>query len=361
MSIAEDVAFKVDQLSYKIHENEEKQKKLIGGLNIEVRALHARLVKLREGALQKEKDQAVSPVLDDTWTRHIEWEIDRCSERFRTMGKNESLYSPEFTVLGFQGVKLEFFPSGRDSTNIEGFCSLFLWCPPGVRVKYQLRVGEYTGPPDEDDYTSRMGHGHSNFCLLAAQINEKTDTLTVGIDILSIAGTQEVTGVRECIKLYKSSPEKLLDVEAKILRNRDVDSVEWTIKNIRKRIREVPRGLALCSPLFSAAGVPEMLMEFYPNGIKGSTKEGFCGFYLRCPSGTSLIITLYVASSHKGPIKTDFDGHSAKGLPEFCLLKEQLADDQEDLVVGIKLRNPVLEKEETLTSLVLSSDDKSFG
>merc|ERR1711976_279950 len=102
-------------------------------------------------------------------------------------------------------------------------------------------------------------------------------------------------------------------------------------------------------------GVGEMLMEFYPNGIKGSTKEGFCGFYLRCPAGTSLIITLVVGNSQKGPIKTDFDGNSAKGLPEFCKLKDQLAENAEDLVVGIKLRNTAIEKGDATTTLRLTS------
>jgi len=352
----EDLSFKVDQLSYKIQENDDKQKSLLTSVQSEAKALQQRIVALKESALQRENERAAKPP-DDTWMRYIEWQIDNCSSRFGTMTRNESIYSPEFSMMGFNNMQLEFFPKGRESTWLDGFCSLFLWCSAGVRVKYQLRVGEYTAAPDEDEYVSRMGHGHSNFCLLSAQIDWKTDSIKVGIEILSIVGVVELPGG---IKLHTASPEKLVDKEANVLRHRDVESVEWTIKNIRRRAREVPQGLALCSPLFSAAGVGEMLMEFYPNGIKGSQKEGFCGFYLRCPAGTSLIITLFVGISHKGPIKTDFDGNSAKGLPEFCKLQDQIIEGQDDLVVGIKLRNPVIEKEDTITSLNLSSEDTSF-
>jgi hypothetical protein len=353
----EDLTFKVDQLSYKIHDSDEKHKKLMACVQSEARDLHKRLVALKERALKKDADQDARS-FDDTWTRVIEWEITNCSERFRKMQRDESIYSPEFSIMGFSNIQLEFFPKGRESTNLDGFCSLFLWCDGGVRVKYQLRVGEYTAAPDEDDYKNRMGHGHSNFCLLAAQIDPSTDSIKVGVEVLSIVGEIEQPGG---IRLHAVSPEKLILQEASLLKHRDMECIEWTIKDIKRRIREVPQGLALCSPLFSACGVTEMLMEFYPNGIKDSTKEGYCGFYLRCPAQTSLIITLFVGSSNKGPIKTDFDGNAAKGLPEFCKLQDQLVEGTPDLIVGIKLRNPVLEKQEGLSTLELSSDDFSFS
>merc|ERR1719150_3473033 len=116
------------------------------------------------------------------------------------------------------------------------------------------------------------------------------------------------------------------------------------IKNILQRAKEVPRGLAICSPLFSLAGIREMLLEFYPNGIDAPSspgKEDYCGFYVRCPPGNSLTLTLFVGKAKKGPIKTDFDGNAAKGLPEFCRFEEQLYDE-DSLVVGIVVRNPKL-------------------
>lgn len=354
----EELTFKVDQLSYQLHENDDKHSKLLDSVHSEAQALSKNLKSIKERNLRSELDKSAEAKTDTTLLRRFEWTIDNCSSRFPSKSKNDAIVSPEFSMLGFNNMSLEFFPQGRESTWQEGFCSLFLWCSAGTRVKYQLTVGEYTAAPDEDEYNSRMGHGHSNFCLLAPQIDKETDTIKVAIEVLSIVCVSEN---KSGIKLHTTSPEKLIDMEAAILRQRDVDTVEWTIKGIRKRIRDVPAGLAICSPIFSAAGVGQMLMEFYPNGIKGSTKDGHCGFYLRCPPGTSLIVTLFVGNAQKGPIKTDFDGNSAKGLPEFCRMLDQVAEGQDDLLVGIKLRNMLLEKEDGITSLLLSSDDDTTG
>lgn len=108
MALIEDLTFKVDNLSYKIYEHDEKQTRATSIMQSEIKDLHSRFVKLREAAVQREKDQAAKPP-DDTWTRMATWEITNCKSRFEKMQKNDSIYSPEFTVLGFQGLKLEFF------------------------------------------------------------------------------------------------------------------------------------------------------------------------------------------------------------------------------------------------------------
>eukprot|EP00913_Durusdinium_trenchii_P004346 g4029.t1 len=94
-------------------------------------------------------------------------------------------------------------------------------------------------------------------------------------------------------------------------------------------MRDVPRGQYVCSPSFSVAAVRNMHMEFYPNGLEGS-KSGYCGLYY------SLNLTLSVGSATRGPSRTELDGNSAKGLPEFCKIEEQLEDKQE-LVISIKV------------------------
>merc|ERR1712226_987326 len=100
-----------------------------------------------------------------------------------------------------------------------------------------------------------------------------------------------------------------------------------------------------------------MLMEFYPNSIHPpggqAGREGYCGFYVRCPSGNQLVMTLFVGKTEKGPIKTVFDGNAAKGLPEFCRLADHLSDSTEDLIVGLRVKNPSLEEEQKLLELIL--------
>ena len=82
---------------------------------------------------------------------------------------------------------------------------------------------------------------------------------------------------------------------------------------MEKKLQNLPRGSSIYSPLFSACGVREILLEFYPNGSQNTTKDGFCAFYLRCPEGTSIVVTLFVGNFKKGPIVAHFDGSAGKG------------------------------------------------
>jgi len=345
---ADELSFKLEELSYKITDHNTVHTDSVSKLQAQAKDLQKRLKVLKDRSSQLARDQIIDPTQSDVWARRVEWRVAEYSTKLQNMAKGDSVWSPEFTIMGFKGLQLEFFPAGRSSTRLDGFCSVFLWCPAGLRVKYQLRVGEYTAAPDEDEYASRIGHGHSNFCLLAAQVDKETDSVLVGLNILSLTAVKEGP---DGLKFFTNAPEVFVADAGALLRNREHDTVEWTLKDIAKKRAEVPQGLALCSPLFSAAGVDQMLMEFYPNGMIGSSNKGNCGFYLRCPSGTSLIVTLFVGKAQKGPIRADFDGNSAKGLPEFCKLEEQLDESQNDLVVGIKLRNTFVEKEEKTTLL----------
>ncbi|KAF4742392.1 hypothetical protein FOZ62_008134, partial [Perkinsus olseni] len=103
--------------------------------------------------------------------------IDGIREQLKVCPKNVSIWSPEFSACGIRNMQLEFFPQGRETATLDGFCSVFFWCPEGTNIKYQLFVGNHYRAPDEDTYDSRMGHGHSNFCLLDAEIDHAADRL----------------------------------------------------------------------------------------------------------------------------------------------------------------------------------------
>lgn len=335
----EELQFKADQLSFLLDKRGTDHESTMVALRQEAQGLRRRL----QTTLASFAKPKPAPPPDDSFVRSVEWRIQNVDATLRTMPRNQALWSPHFSVLGAEDMQLELFPRGRDTTQVEGFCALFLWCPPGVNVRYQLWMGKHRAVPDEDFYATRAGHGHSNFCMMEAHVDKETDSLLVGIDILELTIKEEVP---DGLRLVNQAPEGLLFKEAGILRNQELNCVEWRIQNIAKRAQEVPRGLAMCSPLFSIAGVREMLLEFYPNGVHQGESDGkrtHCGFYVRCPSGNSLILTLTVGNVKKGPIRTDFDGNTAKGLPEFCALEEILAMGQEDLVVSVTVQNPGFE------------------
>jgi len=345
----DDLQFQVEELAFQLEQQSRRHVDAVAKLNEEARDLKRRLLTLLEPQEVKKKE-----LPDCAFLRSVEWRLEHVSEVARNHPKDKSIYSPEFSILGVSGLQLEFFPNGRESTVMEGFCSLFLWCPAGVTIKYQFRIGSHCAGPDEDVYTSRMGHGHSNFCLFEAQVDARTDSVVIGIDVLSLTMCDDSTSG---LRLITQAPEMLISQKAELLRNRHMDCVEWRIKRIRKRAAEVPAGLSICSRPFSIAGVPEILLEFYPNGIKtgnADVKECYCGFYFRCPAGTVLTVTLFVGKHQKGPNRTEFDNNTAKGLPEFCLLQDQITDE-DDIVVGLKVTNPQLEDDEAKVVLNLTT------
>jgi len=283
--------------------------------------------------------------------RRVEWSIPGIGERLKTQEKGMSIWSPEFSARGVNGIQLEFFPNGRESTTINGFCSLFLWCPSGTKIKYQLCVGNHIRAPDEDTYDGRMGHGHSNFCTLNSEIVD--DTVTVGVDILEVTKTSTVTSELGSLNILTGAVQNHINTETQILNNRNITRIEWRLVNMEKKLANLPRGSSLYSPLFSAQAIREILLEFYPNGSQNTTKDGFCAFYIRCPEGANIVVTLFVGNFKKGPIIAHFDGSAGKGLPDFCDILKEIQDDQ--LVVGIEIQNQALEKELKRSTLYLSS------
>lgn len=332
-------------------------------------------MKLRSMREQKEGEPPPSKP-DDTFTRTATWKIEGISDKIRTIPRNQPIRSDSFTILGVSDIQLEFFPNGRESTSLEGFCSLFLWCPAGTKIKYQLRVGNHWAAPDEDEYTAPMGHGHSNFCNLQAHINSADDSLEVGIRVLDITH-QDTMSVRG-LNLIATAPEGLVKHESMVLSHIDVSTVEWRIKRVKQLLEVTPKGSSIYSPTFSLAGVRQMLLEFYPAGVDVQPKENWCALYLRCPPETSLYVTFLAGTSEpadagapspaagaaagpldvlsfkpkikKGPVAAKFTGNAAKGIPNFCDLKELLGKGDE-IIVGVQVRNKKIEEELERTEL----------
>lgn len=292
---------------------------------------------------EKQKDTFANTVdvsSADSFVRRAEWTIDVADRKLEALKMGEALWSPEFKLVGIAGMQLEFFPKGREATTIDGFCSLFLWCPSGTKIKYQLFVGKHLRAPDEDEYDGRMGHGHSNFCMLQPELGKDKDgnsVITVGVDILFVDCQPGKTHSGMVVRTV--TPEAMVAREAEILRNMSVSRVEWRIAGILKRMESLPQGHPLVSKPFSAGGVRNVFLEFYPCGNQNTTKDGHCGLYVRCPVGISVVITLFVGSFRKGPIKTSFDNQSGKGLPDFCPVIAEIDREADSIVVGIEIQN----------------------
>ena len=274
----------------------------------------------------------------DVFCTKVEWKICDMKNKVKEFPKGQSLWSPEFSAAGLGDLQLEFYPCGRESASMEGFCSLFLWCPENTNIKYELSVGSHRRAADDDVYETRMGHGHSNFCLLSSEVDPANDSVTVGLEILEV---RKDINFGHGLRVFRPSLSQAMERHLAVVANRHIGRVEWKIPNIANRLKNVPRGASMYSPVFSVAGIRDMMIEFYPNGNANTVKDGFCSLYLRCPEGTQIFVTLSVGDIKKGPISVRFEGSSGKGLPDFCLLAPQITDGA--VTVAIEVRNPSLE------------------
>lgn len=328
---------KIEALERELVAQADKHNQEMQELQGELQELTKFSKKIEEDILGDQLSVISGPPNNDVFTRRIEWTIDNFADKDQKTAKWTSIWSPKFNAAGMESLQFEFFPKGREKTSYPGFCSLFLWCPSGTKIRYQLWVGSFLRAPDEDEYTGRIGHGHSNFCPLEPEVNRDADTLTVGVNFLEIMHTQTLAG--GCMQLTSVPIERMISNQADVWQNRSVDRVVWKITNVMgKRTQELPKGQSLWSRLFTAAGIPDMLLEFYPNGTEQTQREGFCGFYIRCPRGVTIVVKLFVGKVEKGPIKTTFDNLTGKGLPDFCLLRDEVAED-DSVEVGIQISN----------------------
>jgi len=353
VSETQELAWKVEELECKIEGHQRKHEEAKVRLADEAKQLRQRL----KAALQScaIKAQTVPTASDDIFIRRVDWRLEKYNEQIKIMPKGDAIWSPDFAIMDTPGLKLEFFPNGKDTTKNSGFCALFLWCPAGVSVKYRLRVGSHWAEPEQDEYKKKMGHGHSNFCLLEPQVDRATDSLVVGVEILSISYVEDLGyGVR----LFNDAPEGTVMNAMAVMQNREMNKVEWKIKDIRKRLQEMPRGNAMYSRLFTIAGVRDMQIEFYPNGIAqvSGTKplrDGWCAFYVRANDHGTLNLTMKVAETVKGPVGTSFERNQARGLPEFCDLAEELKNKPEiqDLICSVTVENPRLMRQDGVIAI----------
>lgn len=339
---------KAGELSSRLDRSAREHAATIEILRSEVAILSARLQRLAlepykpsalksptPPAAQAPTAEAAGAIADDSLARRAEWRVDNAAARLR--GDREGLWSPEFSCMGIP-MQLEFYPRGRGKCSAEGFCSLFLWCPRGVRAKYRLRVGGHWAAPECDKFDSWMGHGHSSFCYVEAQVGWAADEILVGVEFLELSRVEEAQGG---LRLIAECPEAAVAKEAEVLHNRDTSTVVWRVKDIRRRASSMMPGMSICSPMFSAAGVQGAMLELYPRGIDAAAapKDAACGLYLRCPNGTRLTVTLFVGTAQKGPIKVEFRGNAARGVPALCRLEEQIAEGSDHLKVGILLEH----------------------
>lgn len=184
------------------------------------------------------------------------------------------------------------------------------------------------------------------------ELQEKLPHLQALLDELRYA-KQPVQRTVQQVKQAGTRLDRALVLETRLglLENRQVREVEWTISEYSSLLENCPKGQCIMSPTFSAAGIANMQLIFYPNGNKDAS-DGFCSISLRIPEGAQLSRVLYINHDAFGPniVKQAVEGYTnaCRVIKPSSALRGTAADI---LVLGVKeiyqygwASDPMLEK-----------------
>eukprot|EP00929_Paragymnodinium_shiwhaense_P084632 TRINITY_DN45268_c0_g1_i2.p1 TRINITY_DN45268_c0_g1~~TRINITY_DN45268_c0_g1_i2.p1 ORF type:complete len:362 (+),score=65.81 TRINITY_DN45268_c0_g1_i2:114-1199(+) len=355
----EELPDKITSLELKGNQLVSSQNAALGRVQADIEALRLRL----QAAMEMREEKRKMPIIpvDNALVTRVEWTVDNARTLCGPSGKKQgdSIVSPFFKVMGVDVLQFEFFPTGRQN-NMEGFCALFLWCSAGTRIKYQLQIGPHRTEVDRDDYPTWCGRGHSNFCYVGerSDVFNPDGSVQIAVEIFEFQRIVEQSREREQddLAVITTSPAAVVREESGLLYDRDVKTVEWTIKDIRKRLQLYPRGQCLCSPVFCIAGLRCHLL-FYPNGdLLGegqAARAGYCGYYFYSQQAGTVTLTMAVGAVRKPPAKAILTRGGGKGHPEFCKLDDALEVGDVDLKLSVSVDNTQLEWDEANSVLVL--------
>lgn len=111
-----------------------------------------------------------------------------------------------------------------------------------------------------------------------------------------------------------------------------VRRVEWRIEQASKLLAFFPRGQALVSKEFDAAGITCLKLAFYPAGHQNA-KDGYCSFFLYASAGVTLQCRLQTGKESK-EMNLSFEGEDLLGRTNFCPF-DRCIDNTDDSVLLI--------------------------
>jgi len=273
-------------------------------------------------ALKEKKSPSLTTLAD-----RVEWRIENISQKMGELHKGAWLESPTFSAAGMSDLKLDFYPNGSSECTKQGFCSLFVWCPANTLARYKLSVGDRT-VEFEHRFDKDEPRGRPNFCLLESQMDNVDDSVTVALEFISVRHDEHLPNG---MKLTS----RLVDYNRQIesLAHKPVKRVEWQIDGLQQKMKEFPKGVCLESPSFSAAGISDMVLAFYPNGSSFCGK-GSCSLHLRCPPRMQVRHRLFVGKKQDQPNSDDM--WAFWGGLDFNQLQGQVEAGADVVTVGVE-------------------------
>jgi len=386
-----ELQLRIDRLSDELQElqaaAQERSESMSRGALGEVQRLReeseARLNSLDEQATRLQ--EAVSEV-ENVSTRRVDWVINNVSRRLRpsTPDSKASLhtswFSPKFNAAGVHGLQLEiqlFRPSDPPvEEEAAGDCAAFLWACKGTSLVYKLYIGKKVALM-EKVFNGRVPYGTKRLCFLKDQVNREDDTLRVSVEILEAVREVElpvepppppkdpdeaelaVQPLEGAVVFRRHVNNRVFDQvkrEVEIMRSRMVRRIEWRVEQAGLLRRCFPSGESLCSAPFSAAGIENMQLIFYPSGYGGCT-EGFCSLFLFGPAGTTLRASLW-AGNQRRDVSHYFEEPGAFGRTNFCRFESAIDAEEDTVRIALEVEEAHQDIQATVAHPVVQPGDR---
>eukprot|EP00416_Gambierdiscus_australes_P013283 CAMPEP_0171135954 /NCGR_PEP_ID=MMETSP0766_2-20121228/130658_1 /TAXON_ID=439317 /ORGANISM="Gambierdiscus australes, Strain CAWD 149" /LENGTH=745 /DNA_ID=CAMNT_0011599471 /DNA_START=12 /DNA_END=2249 /DNA_ORIENTATION=+ len=319
-------------------------------------------------------------------TRRVDWVIKNVSHRLRpsTPGSKVSLhtswFSPKFNMAGAHGLQLEFQLFRPSDPPVEGEsvgdCAVFLWACKGTSLMYKLYIGKKVATL-EKVFNGRVPYGTKRLCFLKDQINREDDSLRVSVEILETVRELEhpvkpppppedidereaaVQPLEGMVIFRRHVNNRIVDQvkkEVEIMRSRMVRRIEWRVEQASLLRRCFPNGESMCSAPFSAAGIENMQMMFYPSGY-GGCSDGFCSVYLWAPAGTTLKCSLW-AGNQRRDASHYFEEPGAFGRTNFCRFESAVDVDEDTVTLALDVEEAHQDVQATVAHPLVQPGDR---
>jgi hypothetical protein len=116
-------------------------------------------------------------------TNRVEWRLQNMRSKLEHCPHDVALYSEEFSVAGLDGLRLKFYPLGKEGADPE-YCSLYIEAPDGTEMRARLSVGQKSMSFDRiEQFCADSIWGFLAVCKAVDEITENGE-LVIAVDVM---------------------------------------------------------------------------------------------------------------------------------------------------------------------------------
>merc|ERR1719171_2599775 len=113
----------------------------------------------------------------------VEWRLQNMRSKLEHCPHDVALYSEEFSVAGLDGLRLKFYPLGKEGADPE-YCSLYIEAPDGTEMRARLSVGQKSMSFDRiEQFCADSIWGFLAVCKAVDEITE-SGALIIAVDVM---------------------------------------------------------------------------------------------------------------------------------------------------------------------------------